>query len=65
MEAVTGGANVRCLLQRWSWPAAFPESREEIIQAISSLVIRSDSEWGWLRDGREAVRRHGGIMVIR
>ena len=46
MEAVTGGANFRCLLQRWSWPAAFPESREEIIQAISSLVIRSDSEWG-------------------
>ena len=43
MEAVTGGANFRCSLQRWSWPAAFPEGREEIIQAISSLVIRSGS----------------------
>ena len=46
MEAITGGANFRCSLQRWSWPAAFPEGRDAMIQAISSSVIRSGSEWG-------------------
>ena len=63
MEAITGGANFRCSLQRWLWPAAFPEGRDAMIQAISSSVIRSGSEWGVVLSSREMSEWQSGDMV--
>ena len=63
MEAITGGANFRCSLQTWSWPAAFPGGRDAMIQAISSSVIRSGSEWGVALSSREMSEWQSGDMV--
>ena len=51
MEAITGGANFRCSLVRWSWPAAFSEGKEEMTLATSSSVISSSREISELQSG--------------
>ena len=63
MEAITGGANFKCSLVRWSWPAAFSESKEEMTLATSSSVIRSGSEWGVASSSREISELQSGDMV--
>ena len=63
MEAITGGANFKCSLVRWSWPAAFSEGKEEMALATSSSVIRSGSEWEVASSSREISELQSGDMV--